>query len=191
MSIVLGANNHGKSEVRLVKVTRRPGRHELRDVTVDVALEGDFEAAHVAGDNSGLLATDTMRNTVYALAKDHPVVDVEDFGMALVARFREAGPRTTRARVRLVEHPWERLVVGGEPHEHAFQRGAGGDRIAVVTGDGDGVSVEAGIEDLVVLKTTESGWEGYLHEEYTTLPETADRILATAVTASWSYRDAE
>jgi urate oxidase len=188
MSIVLGANNYGKSAVRLVKVTRRPGRHELRDLTVDVALEGDFSAAHTAGDNSGLLATDTMRNTVYALAKDHPVVEVEDFGMALVARFLEAGPRVRRARVRLAEHPWERLVVGGEPHEHAFQRGSGGDRVAVVTGEeGGAVSIEAGIEDLAVLKTTESGWEGFLREDFTTLPETADRILATAISARWSY----
>jgi urate oxidase len=191
MSIVLGANNYGKSEVRLVKVTRHPGRYELRDVTVDVALEGEFEAAHFAGDNTGLLATDTMRNTVYALAKDHPLVDIEAFGMTLVAHFLDAGPLTTRARVRLVEYPWDRLVAGGRPHEHAFQRGSGGDRTATVTGDGSETAIEAGIEDLVVLKATESGWEGYLHERYTTLPETADRILATAVTATWSYRDAD
>ncbi|MGH2945630.1 MAG: factor-independent urate hydroxylase [Solirubrobacteraceae bacterium] len=191
MSIVLGANNYGKSDVRLVKVTRKPGRHELRDVTVDVALEGEFEAAHVAGDNTDLLATDTMRNTVYALAKDHPLDDIEAFGVALVARFVEAGPLTTRARVRLVEHPWDRLVVVGRPHEHAFQRGSGGNRTATVTGDGGETAIEAGIEDLLVLKTTESGWEGYLHDRYTTLPETAERILATAVSATWSYRDAD
>jgi urate oxidase len=191
MSIVLGSNNYGKSEVRLVKVKREPGRHELRDVTVDVALEGDFEAAHVGGDNTGLLATDTMRNTVYALAKDHPLEDIEAFGQALATHFLEAGPLTTRARVRLVEHPWERLVVGGAPHEHAFQSGSGGNRTATVASGGGETAIDAGIEDLVVLKTTQSGWEGYLHDRYTTLPETADRILATAVTATWRYGDAD
>ena len=185
MPIVLGANNYGKSEVRVVKVTRTPGRHELKDMTVDVALEGDFEAAHTEGDNSGLLATDTMRNTVYALAKLHPVDEIEAFGRALVERFLTAGPSVTRARVRIAEHPWERLG----SHEHAFQRGNGGTRVATVTGDGSELSVQAGLEDLLVLRTTGSGWEGYLHEEYTTLPETDDRILATVVTASWDYRD--
>jgi urate oxidase len=191
MSIVLGANNYGKAEVRLVKVSRTPGRHELRDLTVDVALEGDFEAAHTSGDNTGLLATDTLRNTVYALAKQHPVDAIESFGQALVERFLAAGPSVTRARARIAQHPWERLAIGGSPHEHAFQRGGGGTRVATVTGGDGELHIEAGIEDLLVLKTTGSGWEGYLHEEYTTLPETDDRILATVVSAGWDYRDAD
>ena len=191
MSAVLGRNNYGKSEVRLVKVTRRPDRHDLRDLTVDVALEGAFEAAHVEGDNTGLLATDTMRNTVYALAKDHPIDDVEAFGLHLVEHFLAAGPSVTGARVHLVEHPWARLSVDGRPHEHAFQRGMGGDRVATVTADGTGARVQAGIDDLLVLKTTGSGWEGYLHDRYTSLPETDDRIMATVVTARWDYADTD
>lgn len=187
MSIALAQNNYGKSEVRLVKVTRRPGRHELRDLTVDVALEGYFDAAHTRGDNTGLLATDTMRNTVYALAKQHPLEDIEPFAIALVEHFLEAGPSVTRARVHVVEHPWARLEVDGRPHEHVFQRGMGGQRVATVTGEGDGVEVESGIDDLLVLKTTQSGWAGYLHDRYTTIPETDDRILATVITATWSY----
>src|SRR6185436_16878323 len=143
---VLGRNNYGKSCVRLVKVTRLPDRHDIVDLTVDVALEGDFGAAHVAGDNAGLLATDTMRNTVYALAHGHDDVhDLERFGIRLVERFLEAGPTVTRARVRLVAHPWSRLVSGdGVPDAHAFQRGAGGDRVTTVVGDAGGVSIEAG-----------------------------------------------
>jgi urate oxidase len=191
MSAVLGRNNYGKSEVRLVKVTRRPDRHDLRDITVDVALEGAFEAAHLEGDNTGLLATDTMRNTVYALARDHPIDDVEAFGLHLVEHFLAAGPSVTGARVRVVEHPWARLSVDGRPHEHAFQRGMGGDRVATVTGDAAGTRVQAGIDDLLVLKTTGSGWQGYHHERYTTLPETDDRIMATVVTARWDYPDTD
>jgi urate oxidase len=175
--------------VRLVRVARHPHRHDIADLTVDVALEGDFAAAHVAGDNAGLLATDTMRNTVYALARGFDVSDLERFGMRLVSHFLEAGPKVTGARVGLAAHPWERLTAaGGGPHEHAFQRGSGGDRVATVAGvEGGAFQIEAGIDGLVVLKTTGSGWEGYLHDEYTSLPETNDRIMATEITARWSY----
>src|SRR5919108_640688 len=186
MSVVLGANNYGKSEVRLVKVDRGTDRHELHDLTVDVALSGEFDAAHVRGDNTGLLATDTMRNTVYALARQHPIDSPESFGGVLVNHFLEAGPTVTGARVRVVEHPWARLG----SHPHAFERASGGQHVATVTGDGTELTVEAGIDDLLVLKTTGSGWEGYLHEQYTSLKETADRIMATVVTARWSYSDA-
>ena len=188
-TIRLGQNNYGKSRVRLVKVTRRPERHDLTDLTVDVALEGDFAAAHVAGDNAGLLATDTMRNTVYALARGFDVSDLERFGMRLVSHFLDAGPKVTAARIGLVAHPWERLsAAGGAPHEHAFQRGFGGDRVATVAGSvGGGFEIEAGIDGLVVLKTTGSGWEGYLHDEFTSLAETDDRIMATEITARWTY----
>jgi urate oxidase len=191
--IVLGRNNYGKSEVRLVKVKRDTGdtdRHELRDLTVDVALEGDFEAAHLKGDNTGLLATDTMRNTVYALAKDHLTGSIEEFGLKLVDHFLEAGPTVERARVRITEHPWNRIEVNGRGHEHSFVRGSG-ERTAAVGGDAGGARVEAGIDDLLVLKTTNSGWEGFLRERYTTLPETNDRILATKITANWTYGDAD
>jgi urate oxidase len=189
MTTILGPNNYGKSRVRLVRVARHPDRHDIADLTVDVALEGDFAAAHVAGDNAGMLATDTMRNTVYALARGHDVSDIERFGMRLVERFVTAGPTVTRARIGLVAHPWERLSgAGGAPHEHAFRRGSGGDRVATVSGDGSGsFEVEAGIDGLVVLKTTGSGWEGYLRDEYTSLAETDDRIMATEITARWTY----
>jgi urate oxidase len=187
--IVLGQNNYGKSEVRLVKVERDTDRHELRDLTVDVALEGDFEAAHVRGDNTGLLATDTMRNAVYALAKDHLTGSIEEFGLKLVEHFLKAGPSVERARTRIAEHHWSRIEVGGRGHDHSFVRGSG-ERIATVRGGAGGARVEAGIDDLLVLKTTNSGWEGFLRGRYTTLPETDDRILATEITANWLYGDA-
>ena len=193
MSIVLSEATYGKCEVRLVKVSRRRTGHDLRDLTVDVRLEGDFDAAYVKGDNAGLLATDTMRNVVYALAKERPIDPIESFGRRLVDHFLAAGLGITRARVHIVEHPWARLEVGGRPHEHAFQRGSGGNRVASVVGDGREPRIEAGIDDLLVLKTTGSGWEGFLRDRYTSLPETSDRILATVITARWSYhgRDIE
>ncbi len=187
MAIVLSRASYGKCEVRLVKVSRGPDRHELRDLTVDVRLDGDFDAAYLDGDNSGLLATDTMRNTVYALANENPIDDLESFGLQLVAHFLAAGPGVTSASVQIVEHPWARLEVGGRPHEHAFQRASGGDRVVTVAGDGGEPQIEAGIDDLLVLKTTGSGWEGFLRDRYTSLPETSDRILATIITSRWSY----
>ena len=188
MPIVLSQSGYGKSEVRLVKVTRRPDGHDLRDLTVDVGLEGDFDAAYTQGDNTGLLATDTMRNVVYALAKEHPIDELELFGQRLVEHFLAAGPGVTSARVHIVEHPWARLEIDGCSHEHAFQRGSGGNHVATVVGDGGAPQIEAGIDDLLVLKTTGSGWEGFLRDRYTSLPETSDRILATIITARWSYR---
>jgi urate oxidase len=191
MSVVLGHNSYGKEEVRLVKVIKADDRHEVRDLRVDVQLAGDFTAAHLAGDNSGLLATDTMRNTVYALAKDQLVADIESFGAALVDRFLTAGPTVKQARVQLTEYSWERLHPGGRPHPHAFQRGSGAHRTAVVTGTAGGITFEAGIENLFLLKTTGSGWAGFLRDQYTTLPETEDRIMATVVTADWVYSGTE
>jgi len=188
MSIVLSEAAYGKSEVRLVKVSRRSDGHDLRDVTVDIELEGYFAAAYERGDNTGLVATDTMRNTVYALAKERPIDAIESFGQRLVEHFLAAAPGVRSARVHIVEHPWARLEIGGRPHEHAFQRGSGGNRIATVVGDGGEPKIEAGIDELLVLKTTGSGWEGFLRDRYTVLAETSDRILATVITARWSYR---
>ena len=185
--IFLGQNNYGKSEIRLVKVKRDTERHELWDLDVRVTFEGDFDAAHIEGDNSLLLATDTMRNTVYALAKDHLTGSIEGFGLALVDHFLEVGPTVTGVRVEITQFVWDRIEVDGRPHEHSFIRGRG-ERRATVSGEAGGErSVEAGIGDVYVIKTTNSGFEGFLHERFTTLPETNDRILATIVTARWIY----
>lgn len=187
--IVLSQSNYGKSEVRIFKVNRQGNRHEVCDLNVNVSLEGDFEAAHTVGDNTGLLATDTMRNTVYALAKEHPFETVEEFGLALVNHFLEAGPTVTGVRIQITEFPWSRIPVNGQGHDHSFMRDSG-QRTSNIMGDETGVrQVEAGLGNLLILKTTASGWEGYLKEKFTILPETNDRILATVITANWTYGD--
>ena len=185
--IVLGPNNYGKSEIRLFKVNRASPRHRVWDLHVRVSLIGDFEAAHTRGDNAGLLATDTMRNTVYALAAEHLTGSVEEFGLVLVDHFLEAGPTVTGCRIEFKQFDWDRIEIDGQPHEHSFIRNRG-ERTAHITGDATGVrAVEAGIDDVYVLKTTNSGWEGFHRERFTTLPDTDDRILATVVTAKWWY----
>ena len=183
----LGENAYGKSRVRLVKVSRRDGRHELRDLTVSIRLEGEFEDAHVRGDNRDVLPTDTMKNTVYALARQTEIDAIEDFARTLATHFLPHNPAVTRSRVTVREHGWYRIPLGGRPHPHAFVRGSDEVDLATVTAEGDAVRIESGIDDLRVLKTTGSGFEGYPRDRYTTLRETSDRVLATAMRVRWTY----
>ena len=187
MSAVLVYDAYGKSLVRLTKVTRHADRHELKELTVDVQLEGDFAAAYVQGDNSQLVATDTMKNTVYALAKGHPLADVESFGHALARHFLDNNAHVTAARVHLVEHAWRRIEIDGRDHPHAFLGGGDEKRTCTVTLTRQGLRTEAGIDDLLLLKTTDSAFRGFLRDRYTTLPETDDRIFATILKADWLY----
>jgi urate oxidase len=187
MPVTLTENAYGKQAIRLVTVRRHVDRHELKDVTVAVRFEGDFLAAYTEGDNQGVLPTDTMKNTVYALAAEHPFDDVEDFGLALSDHFLSRNPRTTRVGIELTEHLWEPLRLSGAAHPHAFRQAGSERRTAEVTRDRQGVRVLAGIEDLVVMKTAKSAFAGFPRDPYTTLKETADRILATAVRATWRY----
>lgn len=188
--IVLGQNNYGKADVRLFKVFRDQARHEVKDVWVDVAMIGDFTAAHTLGDNTDLLATDTVRNTVYALAKDGLTGSIEEFGKHLIRHFVQAGPKISSVRVKMTEHRWDRISVNNLEHDHSFTRDVG-KHTAVVEGDGSSFTVTSGIDELFILKTTNSGWEGFLREQYTTLPDTSDRILATVVSAKWHYNKSD
>lgn len=185
----LGQNNYGKSRVRLVKLTRQADRHELLEVSVDSALEGDFEAVHTEGDNGKCLPTDTQKNTVYALARKHDFASIEDFGLLLGRHFVSTQSKVvSSARIDLSQSPWVRMAPGGVPHPYAFASGGNERRTArVVVGKGGGATVSAGLNNLLVLKTTESEFHGYIRDEYTTLKETKDRIFATSVSASWTY----
>jgi urate oxidase len=183
----LSWNRYGKSGIRLVKVGRAAGRHELVDLTIDVQLEGAFDAVYVDGDNSPCIATDTMKNTVYALARTDPLDHVEVFARRLADHFG-AKPAVSRARISAVEHRWDRLSAFGKPHTHAFVQPGGEQWTAVVTRDAHGTDIVSGLTNLVVLKTADSAFYGFPRDEYTTLPDTDDRILATSVTASWRYR---
>ena len=190
MGFVLGPNQYGKAEVRVVAVDRSGPQHALVDLNVSSSLRGDFAASHTEGDNSHVLATDTQKNTVLAFARDG-VASPEEFGLRLARHFAGAYPWITGARVAVESYGWQRIDVGGVPHDHAFRRDAGEVRTAVVTVDGDEAHVLAGITDLVVLKTTGSEFWGFPRDRYTTLAETRERILATAVTARWRYAGTE
>ena len=186
MSFVLGPNQYGKAEVRVVAVDRSRPQHALVDLNVSSALRGDFTASHTAGDNAHILATDTQKNTVLAFARDG-VASPEEFGLRLARHFAGAYPWITGARVAVESYGWSRIAVAGAPHDHAFRRDGGEVRTAVITVDGGDAHVLAGLTDLVVLKTTGSEFWGFPRDRYTTLAETRERILATAVTARWRY----
>ncbi|GAA2129186.1 factor-independent urate hydroxylase [Glycomyces algeriensis] len=184
MPFTMGPNNYGKSGIRLVRVGRDTPRHVLRDLTVHTALSGDLDATHYTGDNTGVLPTDTQKNTVYAFARDG-IGPVEAFAERLARHFVDATPAITGARVQIEEHAWTRIG------DHSFTRGEGGElRTTEVAYDGTAVRTASGVRDLLLLNTTDSEFNGFLADEYTTLPETDDRILATAVTATWAYATA-
>jgi urate oxidase len=187
MSAVLTHNAYGKSHIRLTKVTRHADRHDLKELYVAVQLEGDFAASYLHGDNSRVVATDTMKNIIYALAKGHPLADVESFGQALANHFLQHYPHVSSAAVRLEEQPWQRLLIDGREHPHAFAGGSTEKRTCTVTRTRQALRVESGLDDLPLLKTTDSAFAGFLRDGYTTLPETDDRIFATVLSASWLY----
>ncbi len=184
----LGRNSYGKSRVRMVKVSRKGKVHTVREVTVDIALEGDFEAVHSAGDNANCLPTDTMKNTVYALGKDHPLETIESFALDLAGHFVVRNRQVAGARVRIASVPWDRTVVGGRAHPHCFTKGSEERQVCEVELKRQaGPVVVGGLEGLIILKSTDSSFAGYPKDEFTTLPETDDRILATSLTARWTF----
>ena len=184
--IELAADRYGKAAIRIVRVGRDRDPHALRDLTVAVALEGDFTAAHTDGDNANVVATDTMKNTAYAFALDHLHGSIEHYATALARHFLEV-PQVERATVNVREHEWQPIPVDGRPARDAFQRSGAGTRIATVAATRGTLLVEAGVEDLIVMKTTRTGFSGFPRDRYTTLPETDDRLMATKVTAIWRY----
>ncbi|MFD9895420.1 factor-independent urate hydroxylase [Amycolatopsis sp. NPDC059027] len=189
MAVSLGPNQYGKAEVRLVTVRRDGPVHHLKDLTVSTALRGDLAATHLTGDNSAVLATDTQKNTVYAFAKQQPVGEIEDFALRLARHFVATTEKITGARIAIAEHGWDRIPVGNTGHDHAFTRSGGESRTTTVTVEDGRAWVVSGVDGLVVLKSTGSEFHGFPRDQYTTLAETDDRILATAVTARWRYQN--
>ncbi|HLL65028.1 MAG TPA: urate oxidase [Micromonosporaceae bacterium] len=187
MAIVLGGNQYGKAEIRLVRVVRDDPTHELRDLNVSVALSGDLTASHYTGDNAKVLPTDSQKNTVYAFAEQYGIGEIESFALRLGRHFVDSQPSISRARVSVQEYGWRRLG------PHSFQRSGAETRTVTVTveqgsdGSAGGVWVVSGLTDLVLLNTTASEFTGYVKDAYTTLPEATDRVLATAVTAGWRH----
>jgi urate oxidase len=189
---MLGRNQYGKAETRVVRIYRDTARHEIRDLNVSTSLRGDFGAAHLTGDQASVLPTDSQKNTCFAYAKSQGVGAIEDYALGLARHFVDDIEPVRGAHVDVDEYRWERVSVGGTGHPHAFVRAGHETRTVTVTVDGERAVknkewVVSGIKDLVVLKSTGSEFAGFLRDAYTTLAETADRILATSLIARWRY----
>lgn len=186
--IELGQNRYGKSRVRVVRVTRNPDGHDLREWTVQILLQGDFESCFKDGDNSQILPTDTMKNTVYSLARKSGAAAIEDFAKEIVDFLLSRNPQVSQAEVEIAETAWGRLQTGGSPHPTTFAQGSAERQTTkVMRAQNQEFSLSAGLENLIIMKTALSAFEGYLRDSLTTLPPMADRLFGTALRASWNY----
>ena len=189
--ITLAENTYGKSSVRVMKVQRDGPLHTVKEWKVEVLLSGDFESCFTAGDNSKILPTDTMKNTVYSRARESTAECIEDFARELADFLLARNPQVERVAINIASTAWDHALVQGKPHPSTFVRGSGETQTTAVTyARGGGVSVASGLDGLVVLKTANSGFEGYPKDSLTTLPETADRLFGTSMRAQWKYESA-
>ncbi|MFI2425318.1 factor-independent urate hydroxylase [Streptomyces sp. NPDC018955] len=186
MPTILGQNQYGKAENRVVRITRDGPTHHIKDLNVSVALSGDMDEVHYSGSNAHVLPTDTTKNTVYAFAKEHGIESAEQFGIHLARHFVTSREPIHQARIRIEEYAWQRIETAGEG-EHSFVREGRETRLAQITYDGEKWEVVSGLKDLTVLNSTDSEFRGYVKDRYTTLEETRDRVLATSVSGRWRF----
>lgn len=187
MSVQLSVHAYGKSRVRVMKILRVGTTHSIKELEVAVALSGDFGMSYTAGDNSQVVPTDTIKNNVNVLAREHLGAETECFASTLARHFVGKYPQVERAEVTALERVWERLTILGAAHPHSFVNRESARPFVRVVATAGGEEIESGIEDLLILKSTESGFEGYPRCEFTTLPETSDRIFATSLRATWKW----
>lgn len=183
-------NKYGKSHVRLVRVKRGSEAHELREWDVQVLLQGDFETCFTEGDNSKILPTDTMKNTVYSLAKSSSASCIEEFAEELIDFLLARNPQVSAAEVNVSEAAWDHLDLDGAVHPTTFVKTGGENQTASVKRVRDGeLAVVSGLDNLIILKTAGSAFEGYIKDSLTTLRETNDRLFGTALRANWTYNN--
>ena len=191
MFVKIVDHNYGKSSVRVTRVRRLADRHELVEMRIEINLTGSFERSYTHGDNSSVVATDSMKNTVYLLAKDNPLESPESFALHLAKHFVATYPQVSRAIVNADQSSWRRIIVAGVAHPTAFESGGAELRRATATVAKDHTEIRGGFSDLLVLKTTDSAFTGFVRDKYTALPEATDRILATKVSSEWTYAETE
>jgi urate oxidase len=185
----LAENTYGKSSVRVMKVQRDGPLHTVKEWKVEILLSGNFESCFTDGDNSAILPTDTMKNTVYSRARESTAESIEDFALELAGFFLTRNPQVEHVAINIASTGWDHALVQGKPHPSTFIRGSSESQTTAVTcAQGGDPSVTSGLENLVILKTANSGFEGYIHDSLTTLPETADRLFGTSMRAQWKYQ---
>lgn len=180
-------NEYGKARVRIAKVVRAADAHHYLNFTVNISLQGDLETSYTAGDNRNVLPTDTMKNSVYALAAQNDFTTIEQFGLLLAQRFMDRVDHLTSAKIELEGERWRRVDTSAGPHPHAFIGGQAEKMTAAIVHTRDGVDIKSGLKDLFLVKTTESAFVGFFKEEYTILPEETDRIMGTCLASWWRF----
>jgi urate oxidase len=185
---ILGDNRYGKSRVRVMKVVRRETHHAMKEWNVRVLLHGNFETCFTAGDNSKILPTDTMKNTVYYLARESNAATPEEFAIEMVQFLLAHNPQVSKASADMEEKSWQPMLIDGQPHPTTYQLGGPELQTAEVTQErGHSPTIISGIDGLTILKTTKSAFTGYIKNAQTTLPESSDRIFGTRATVTWEY----
>jgi urate oxidase len=185
----LTGHRYGKARVRVMKILREGPVHTLKDLEVAVFLKGDFASSFTRGDNTKVVATDTIKNTINVFAKEHLGEEIERFALILGEHFLTRYEQVNEAEIQISERQWERLIVDGATHQHSFAAGSEARMFTSVNCSDATKTIRSGIRNLVILKSSGSGFENYPKDEFTTLPETADRILATSFSATWTFKD--
>lgn len=190
---MLSGAKYGKDNVRVLKVRKLSDTHHVvSELRVQVLLEGDIEESYTKADNASIVPTDTVKNTIYILARDADTVEpIENFGATLCDHFLSKYSHIHGAEAKIIQYKWERYVdrKNQEAHPHSFILRKGETRETHVTlKRNKGFQVDSYIVGLGVLKSTGSAFYGYNKCDYTTLAETQDRILATDILAKWSWK---
>jgi urate oxidase len=199
VTVKLADNRYGKSRVRLVRVNRQAAVHEFQEWAVEVLLQGDFATCFVDGDNSRILPTETMKNTVYSLARKSSARCIEEFAQELLEYVVSRNPQVTEAEISIHQKAWQHLTSGGNPHPTTFVQSGSELQTAHVSRSRAGADlsfssrprIESGIADLVLMKTADSAFEGFIHDALTTLAETSDRLFGTSLRANWLYTSSD
>jgi urate oxidase len=178
-------DRYGKQRVHLTWLDRERDPHVVRQLALDVALEGDLAASYTEGDNRAVIATDSMKNTVYVLARERGVASLEGFAGLLAEHFVSTYGQVERATVCADELPWRPIRVAGAPHPHAFTGGCGMDTATAVAARDGRTELTSGLRDLRVLKSADSGFSDFVTDRFRTLADTSDRLFATSIAATW------
>jgi urate oxidase len=189
--MILGSNCYGKQRVRVLKLIRKPDQHVVKELTVSALLHGDYTAAHVSDDNSAIVPTDTVKNTIHILAKDCLGENTEGFAIDLANHFLNRYAHIESVDVDIRERAWQRMTIDGKPHPHSFVDRDQGVPLVALKKSRESFTLWSGITDLIVMKTTEAAFAGYPKCEFTSLKETSDRIVSTSIFAQWNYTSLE
>ncbi len=184
----LSENRYGKSRVRLSRITRHDEMHEFNEWTVHIMLYGDFETSYTQADNSKVLPTDTMKNTVYYVARESQASTIEAFACELGDYFLLKQPHVAKVTIQVQEKTWQRMIVDDAPQATTFKMGGPEMQTVHATRErGAAWNVTSGVDGLTILKTTKSAFTGYIKDKLTTLKPATDRIFGTRATVTWEY----